>query len=81
MTGMYSDDLTFTTAEAEWLAGYVYGCTLCAFGVVPNVAKRSMSKEQQEFLLKTIEEGMRLLNRKSSIQVEAEAELRELLGE
>lgn len=81
MTGMYSDKLTFTTAEAEWLAGYVYGCTLAAMGLVPTIAKRTMSKEQQEFLLKTIEEGMSLLGRKSSLQQQGEEELKELLGE
>jgi hypothetical protein len=64
---------------AEWLCGYVFGCTLVALGVIPTIAKSSMTKEQQEMLMKFLNDGMEHLGQKTSMQQLAEEEIERLV--
>src|SRR4051812_5337067 len=54
VTGMDNTEKKLTTLEAEWLCGYVFGCTLVALGAAPTVAKRTMTHEQEAMLMKFI---------------------------
>jgi hypothetical protein len=79
VTGMDNTEKRLTTLEAEWLCGYVFGCTLVALGIAPTIAKRSMTHEQEEMLTKFINDGMEHLGQKTSMELAAEEEINRLV--
>ena len=69
---------TFTTLEAEFLAGYVFGRVIEFMGgVFPGQHK--LTEEQERALHAMIDEGMQYLGKKTSIELEMQAEMDQLL--